>query len=98
MPFFDSLIFQCKNGLSKDQWILKDLIETNVRQRGEIGGNELKMVRRVDALCDIYGVRRCSGRQRKLSQESFQSVPSTVKDVCESISVDYSEYSCRSKV
>ena len=36
--------------------ILKDLIETNVRQRGTIGGSDQQIVARVEALKDWYGV------------------------------------------
>jgi len=89
---YEVRVYDDRDGLSKDQWILKDLIETNVCQRGEIGGNELKMVRRVDALCDIYGIRRGSGPQVKLSRESFTDAPSTLKEVCVKAGVTYTEY------
>lgn len=36
--------------------IVKDLIETNVRQRGTIGGSDQQIVARVEALKDWYGV------------------------------------------
>ena len=39
-----------KDGRSKEDWILKDLIETNVRQRGEIGGSELKAIHGVEEM------------------------------------------------
>lgn len=39
-----------------DKRVLKDLIETNVRQRGTIGGSDSQIVARVDALKEWYGV------------------------------------------
>lgn len=38
--------------------IVKDLIETNVRQRGTIGGSDQQIVARVDALKEWYGVHK----------------------------------------
>lgn len=39
-----------------DRRVLKDLIETNVRQRGTIGGSDSQIVARVEALKEWYGV------------------------------------------
>lgn len=39
-----------------DKRVLKDLIETNVRQRGTIGGSDSQIVARVEALKEWYGV------------------------------------------
>ena len=44
------------DGRCAEDWVIKDLIETNVRQRGNIGGSELKAVHRVDELRRIYKV------------------------------------------
>lgn len=44
----------------------KDLIETNIRQRGTINGSELKMGRIIKALERVYGVK--NGRPEKLPQ------------------------------
>ena len=46
--------------------VLKDLIETNIRQRGTIAGSELKMGRIIKELERIYGVK--NGRPEKLPQ------------------------------
>lgn len=83
-----------KDGLTKDQLIVKDLIETNVRQRGDIGGSELKIVRRVNALCDVYGVRRNAGRPAKLIVRNAdnKTTPQSVSDVCELVGVDRVAY------
>lgn len=83
-----------KDGLTKEQQIVKDLIETNVRQRGDIGGSELKVVRRVDALCDVYGIkRRGNGRQPQVSDiVRTETDPKSVLDVCKIVGVDGASY------
>ena len=43
--------------------IIKDLLETNIRQRGDIGGSTVKLGRRIKELERIYGVRQ--GRPEK---------------------------------
>ena len=40
-----------------DDDIIKDLLETNIRQRGEIGGSTIKLGRRIKELERIYGIR-----------------------------------------
>ena len=42
---------------SEDE-ILKCLLETNIRQRGDVGGSQLKMGRRIVELERLYGVKR----------------------------------------
>lgn len=81
-----------KDGRSKEDWILKDLIETNVRQRGEIGGSELKAIHRVDELRRIYGV---DGGGRHKSCETFTTsnpAPQTAEEVCATAGIDYALY------
>lgn len=46
-----------------DAQVVKDLIETNVRQRGTVGGTDRQIVARVEALNEFYGVTR--GRKSK---------------------------------
>lgn len=43
--------------------IIKDLLETNIRQRGDIGGSSIKLGRRIKELERIYGIRE--GRPEK---------------------------------
>lgn len=43
--------------------VLKDLIETNIRQRGTIAGSELKMGRIIETLKRIYGIKENGGRE-----------------------------------
>lgn len=89
-----------KDGRSKEDWILKDLIETNVRQRGEIGGSELKAIHRVDELRRIYGVQNGGDRGNQhtggkvavgtLSQ--LANSPQTTEEVCAAAGIDYESY------
>lgn len=48
--------------------VLKDLIETNIRQRGTIAGSELKMGRIIKELERIYGIKHGVRNDRKTPQ------------------------------
>ena len=52
---------------NEDQ-ILQDLIETNIRQRGDVGGSAKKVGKRIKELERIYGIRE--GRPEKLPNNS----------------------------
>lgn len=80
-----------KDGRSKEDWILKDLIETNVRQRGEIGGSELKAIHRVDELRRIYGIREGAGRP-KIRDNVPNNEPVDVIEVAKAAGIDYESY------
>lgn len=96
----DVRYYSDKDGRSKEDWILKDLIETNVRQRGEIGGSELKAIHRVDELRRIYGVQNGGDRGNQytggkvavgtLSQ--LANSPQTTEEVCAAAGIDYESY------
>ena len=43
--------------------IIKDLLETNIRQRGEIGGSTVKLGRRIMELERLYGIRHGGDRK-----------------------------------
>ena len=96
----DVRYYSDKDGRSKEDWILKDLIETNVRQRGEIGGSELKAIHRVDELRRIYGVQNGGNRGNqytggkvavgKVSQ--LANFPQTTEEVCAAAGIDYESY------
>ena len=96
----DVRYYSDKDGRSKEDWILKDLIETNVRQRGEIGGSELKAIHRVDELRRIYGVQNGGDRGNqytggkvavgKVSQ--LANSPQTTEEVCAAAGIDYESY------
>ena len=44
--------------------IIKDLLETNIRQRGDIGGSAKKVGRRIKELERLYGVRDGSSNEK----------------------------------
>lgn len=44
--------------------IIKDLLETNIRQRGTVGGSEKKLTARIDELKRIYGIRNGGNKSR----------------------------------
>ena len=50
--------YKDKDGITKEDWILKDLIETNLRQRGKGNLNDLKLARCLVELMRIYGIKR----------------------------------------
>lgn len=80
-----------KDGRSKEDWILKDLIETNVRQRGEIGGSELKAIHRVDELRRIYGIDG-GGRHKSWDNVPTSLEPVTAQEACAAAGIDYESY------
>ncbi|KHO63233.1 putative transcriptional regulator [Thermoanaerobacter sp. YS13] len=49
--------YEDRNGLTKEDWMLKDLIETNLRQRGIGNLNPMKLARCVIELERIYGIK-----------------------------------------
>ena len=55
---------------SEDQ-VLQALIETNIRQRGTVGGSAKKVAKRIKALEDIYGIEW--GGDRKSEEKSKQN-------------------------
>ncbi len=55
----DSIMCEIKSYNTEDS-IIKDLLETNIRQRGDIGGSAKKVGRRIKELERLYGVREGS--------------------------------------
>lgn len=45
--------------------ILQDLLETNIRQRGDVGGSAKKVERRLDELKRLYGIEHGGDRKSK---------------------------------
>lgn len=96
----DVRYYSDKDGRSKEDWILKDLIETNVRQRGEIGGSELKAIHRVDELRRIYGVQNGGDRGNQYTggkvavgtMSQLANSPQTTEEVCTAAGIDYESY------
>ena len=50
--------------------IIKDLLETNIRQRGDIGGSSIKLGRRIKELERIYGIKQ-GGDKTKTNNVQF---------------------------
>ena len=64
--------------------IIKDLLETNIRQRGDIGGSDLKLGRRIKELERIYGVKQ--GRPSKNSSNGTTKM--TDQDIADMNGID----------
>lgn len=63
-----------------DDVVIKDLIETNIRQRGEIGGSSIKVKNRILELERIYGIKQGNNQHKedtnnvgKLSQKNISA-------------------------
>lgn len=59
----EEVAVEMRNYDSEDS-VLKDLIETNIRQRGDVGGSYIKLGRRVKEMERIYGVRQGSTNEK----------------------------------
>ena len=68
------------DGRCAEDWVIKDLIETNVRQRGNIGGSELKAVHRVDELRRIYKVDG-GGKHKSCDNVTTSGEPVTAEEL-----------------
>lgn len=60
--------------------IIKDLLETNIRQRGDIGGSDLKLGRRIKELERIYGVKH-GGNRSKSSNGTLEMTDQDIADM-----------------
>lgn len=75
-----------------DDAIIKDLLETNVRQRGEIGGSTVKLGRRIMELERLYGIR--NGGDRKSAGIRMNNVlsdkehPHTQEELAANLGID----------
>lgn len=65
--------------------IIKDLLETNIRQRGDIGGSSIKLGRRIKELERIYGIREGSAGKVRSSNGTSKM---TEKDLADQLGVD----------
>ena len=79
------------DGRCAEDWVIKDLIETNVRQRGNIGGSELKAVHRVDELRRIYKVDG-GGKHKSCDNVTTSGEPVTAEEACKAAGIDYASY------
>lgn len=62
-----------KDGVTKEQWMLKDLIETNIRQRGIGNLNSLKMAACINTLKEIYDIKN-NKNQHSTSQKTQEEL------------------------
>jgi len=65
--------YRDRDGITKEDWILKDLIETNLRQRGKGNLNDLKLARCLFELMRIYGIKRGGDRKSTVVENNNQS-------------------------
>lgn len=70
-----------------DDQILQDLLETNIRQRGDIGGSYKQIGRRSEELKRLYGVKQGGsgfyGNQYEVESSQIDKTPKTQKDIAE---------------
>lgn len=83
--------------------IVKDLIETNVRQRGTIGGSDQQIVARVDALKDWYGVHHGNNQHTKEDSANGEvlngeSEPSKMEDILKILGLSRKQYDTAKKI
>lgn len=60
--------------------IIKDLLETNIRQRGDIGGSSIKLGRRIKELERIYGIKH-GGDKTKTNNVQFATQEDLAKQL-----------------
>ena len=83
--------------------IVKDLIETNVRQRGTIGGSDQQIVARVDALKDWYGVHNGNNQHTKEGSANGETLngesePSKMEDILKILGLSRKQYDTAKKI
>ncbi len=71
-----------------DDAILKDLIETNIRQRGEIGGSQIMLGNRIKELERIYGIKNGGDRQSEEFRSSNGTSDMTQKELASQMGID----------
>lgn len=75
-----------KRFYADEDHILKDLLETNLRQRGEIGGSGIKQSRRFNELERLYGIKQGN------NQHSANGTNLTQEQLAEQQGVDLTTY------
>ena len=83
--------------------IVKDLIETNVRQRGTIGGSDQQIVARVEALKDWYGVHNGNNQHTKEGSANGETLngesePSKMEDILKILGLSRKQYDTAKKI
>lgn len=74
---------------NSDDKVIKDLLETNIRQRGEIGGSTVKLGRRIKELERIYGIH--NGGNRSSSTNGGTEIH-TQEDLLKQLGIDKESY------
>lgn len=69
--------------------IIKDLLETNVRQRGNIGGSSVKLGRRIRELERIYGIQQGNNQYQ---EDSTNGGKLTQEDLLKQLGIDKESY------
>ena len=67
--------------------IIKDLLETNIRQRGDIGGSSIKLGRRIKELERIYEIQH-GGDRSKSSNGTFGTNQMTQQELAKKLGID----------
>ena len=67
--------------------IIKDLLETNIRQRGDIGGSSIKLGRRIKELERIYEIQH-GGDRSKSSNGTFGANQMTQQELAKKLGID----------
>lgn len=84
----DEVLADMRSYENKDA-ILKDLIETNIRQRGEAGGSERQKAKRIDEMKRIYGITH-GGTRGKFPNGELESI--TLDDLLEQEGITKNTY------
>lgn len=75
----------CSNVIQNDYSFTLD-IETNIRQRGDVGGSAKKVGLRIKELERLYGVRDGSANEKGIHVGEINS--STQKDIADKLGID----------
>ena len=68
--------------------VIKDLLETNIRQRGDIGGSSVKLGRRIKELERVYGIREGSANKKGTEIGSSLTNGLTQEDLAEKLGIN----------
>ena len=79
-------------GDDSEDKVIKDLIETNIRQRGDISSSSLKMGRIICELERIYGIKQGN------NQHSSNSTNLTQEELAQKIGIDLTTYKRDKKI
>lgn len=81
----NSVLCEIKTYKDEDS-VIKDLLETNIRQRGDVGGSAKKVGLRIKELERLYGVRDGAANEKGTRVGEINS--STQKDIADKLDID----------